>query len=158
MGPEADDARESSYAESCDRTEKVTESSVIFNDATNSWQSSADLVGEVHVARGVHQVQLVDLAVLGLVGQPDGLRLDRDAALALQVHAVEHLVGHLALGQRAGDLDQPVGQGGFPVVDMGYDREIADVVDRGVGHVPVVSGSAVGGRKAGPRRGAAALR
>ncbi len=103
-------------------------------------QAAADLVGEVHVAGGVHQVQLIDLAVLRLIGKAHGLCLDRDAALALQVHAVEHLVGHLALGQRAGRLDQPVGQGGFPVVDMGDDREIADVVDRSVGHVPVVSG------------------
>ena len=60
-------------------------------------QAAADLVGEVDVAGRVHQVQLVGLAVLGLVGQADGLRLDGDAALALQVHAVEHLVGHLAV-------------------------------------------------------------
>ena len=94
------------------------------------------------MAGRVHQVQLVDLAVLRLVGQPDGLRLDGDAALALQVHVVEDLVGHLAVGERAGGLDQAVGQGGFPVVDMRDDREVADVVERGVGHVrPSVIGN-----------------
>ena len=97
-------------------------------------QAAGDLVGEVDVAGGVHQVQFVDLAVLRLVAQADGLRLDGDAALALQVHAVEDLVGHLAVAERAGDLDQPVGQGGLPVVDVGDDREVADVVDRRVGH------------------------
>ena len=97
-------------------------------------QAAADLVGEIDVAGRVHQVQFVDLPVLRLVGQPDGLRLDRDAALALQVHVVEHLIGHLPRGERAGGLDQAVGQGGFPVVDMRDDREIADMVERRVGH------------------------
>jgi len=31
-------------------------------------------------------------------------------------------------------LDQPVGQGGFPVVDMGYDGKIADFIK--IGHRP----------------------
>ena len=86
------------------------------------------------MAGRVHQVELVDLAVLRLVGEADGLRLDGDAPLALELHVVEDLVGHLAVGQGAGRLDQPVGQGGFPVVDMGDDREVADVVERRVGH------------------------
>ena len=85
------------------------------------------------MAGGVHQVQLVNLAVLRLVGQPDGLRLDGDAALALQVHVVEDLVGHLPVAERAGGLDQAVGQGGFPMVDVRDDREVADVVERGHG-------------------------
>ena len=97
-------------------------------------EAAADLIGEVDVARRVHEVQFIGLAVFGLVGQADGLRLDGDAALPLQLHAVEDLIGHLAIGQRAGVLDQPVGQGGFPVVDVGDDREVADVVGRRVGH------------------------
>ena len=52
------------------------------------------LVREVHVARRVDQVQLVALPL-----DADGLRLDRDPALALEVHRVEHLLAHLALGQ-----------------------------------------------------------
>ena len=36
--------------------------------------------------------------------------------------------------KRAGGLDQPVGQGGFPMVDMGDDGEVADMVDGRVGH------------------------
>ena len=86
-----------------------------------------DLVGEVHMAGGVDQVQRVFLPVLGLVDQPDGLRLDRDPALALDVHTVKQLLLHLTLGHRAGVLDQPVGQRRFPVVDMRDDGEIADV-------------------------------
>ena len=54
------------------------------------------------------------------------MRLDGDAALALQVHGVEHLLHHFALRQRAGDLQQAVGQRRLAVVDVRNDREIAD--------------------------------
>ena len=84
------------------------------------------LVGEVHVTRGVDQVQYVGIAVVGLVGQPDGVRLDRDAALPLEVHAVEDLGLHLALLQRAGHLEEPVGERRLAMVDMSDDGEIAD--------------------------------
>ena len=84
------------------------------------------------MAGRVHQVEDIGLAVLGLVFQPHGLGLDGDAALALDIHGIEHLLLHLAAGQPAGELDQPVGQGGFAMVDMGDDGEIADLGQ--VGH------------------------
>ena len=43
----------------------------------------------------VDQIQVVDLAVLGLVLQRSGLCLDGDAALFLDVHRVQHLRFHL---------------------------------------------------------------
>ena len=46
-------------------------------------------------------------------------------------------------GDGAGGLDQPVGQRGLAVVDMGDDREVADAVQRGVGHGG--SGGRIGG-------------
>ena len=97
-------------------------------------ERAAHLVGEVHVARRVHQVQLVGQPILRLVGQADRLRLDGDAALLLQVHVVQHLGGHLPVGQPAAGLDQPVGQGGLAVVDVGDDGKVADAIERGVGH------------------------
>ena len=48
-------------------------------------------------------------------------------ALALQIHGVEHLLPHLPLVERAGELDQPVGERGLAVVDVGDDAEVADV-------------------------------
>ena len=60
-------------------------------------ERSRDLVGEVHVAGGVDEVEHVVLAVLRLVVEPDRVLLDRDAALALEVHGVEELLGHLPL-------------------------------------------------------------
>ena len=92
-------------------------------------QAARHLVGEVHVAGSVDEVELVLLAVLGVVVDADGLGLDGDAPLALQVHAVEHLLAHLPLGHRVGDLQDAVGQGRLPVVDVGDDGEVADVLE-----------------------------
>ena len=55
------------------------------------------------------------------------MRLDGDAALALQVHGVEDLRRHLALLQRAGHFEQPVGQRRLAVVDVRDDREITNM-------------------------------
>ena len=60
-------------------------------------------------------------AIVGLVVQPNGVGFDGDAALAFQVHGIEHLRLHFALGKRAGDFEQAVGQGDLAVVDMRND-------------------------------------
>ncbi len=83
------------------------------------------------MAGGVDQVELVFLAVLRLVEQGCGLRLDGDAALALQVHRIEYLRLHLAIGEAAAVMDDAIRQRRFAVVDMGDDGEIAD---QGVAH------------------------
>ena len=90
-------------------------------------QRARDFVGKIHVAGSVDQVELVGLAVLRGVHHADGVSLDGDAALALEVHGVEHLGLHFARGERSGQLQQAVGQGRLAVVDMRDDREIADV-------------------------------
>ena len=59
-------------------------------------------------------------------GQADVLRLDGDAALALDVHAVEVLGAHLAPLDEPGDLEHPVGQRRLAVVDVGDDAEVPD--------------------------------
>ena len=84
-------------------------------------QRARDLVGEVHVARRVDEVELV-----ALPGDANGLGLDRDAALALELHRVEHLLAHLALRHRLGQLEDPVGERRLPMIDVGDDREVAD--------------------------------
>ena len=53
--------------------------------------------------------------------------LDRDAALTLKVHAVQHLRGHFTGLQRAGDLEEAVGQRRFAVVDVRDDGEVSNV-------------------------------
>src|SRR5258708_19924518 len=61
------------------------------------------------------------------------VELDRDAALALQVHRVEDLFSHQTLVERARELDEAVGQGRLAVVDVGHDTEVADVILAHVG-------------------------
>ena len=89
-------------------------------------EGARDFVREVDVAGRVDQVELVGLAVVRGVHHADGVGFDGDAALALQVHGVEHLGLHFARGERAGQLQQAVGQRGLAVVDVRDDREITD--------------------------------
>ena len=56
-----------------------------------------DLIGEIDMARRVDQVEDVFLAVLGGVVEADGIGLDGDATLALEIHRVEHLCRHFTL-------------------------------------------------------------
>ena len=86
------------------------------------------LVREVDVPGRVDEVQDVLLAVVRRVVQADRVGLDRDAALALEVHRVEDLRFHLARLQRAGDLEKAIGQRRLAVVDVRDDREVADVL------------------------------
>ena len=51
------------------------------------------------------------MAVAGPVDEPHRVRLDRDAALALDLHGIEYLLLHLARRQPAAMLNQAVGQG-----------------------------------------------
>ena len=56
------------------------------------------------------------------------MRLDGDAALALEIHRVEDLRLHLARLQGAGDLEKAVRQRRLAVVDVRDDREVSDVL------------------------------
>ncbi len=55
------------------------------------------------------------------------LHLDSDAALALEVHFVEHLITHFTRLNRAGAFKEPIREGRLAVINMGDDAEVADV-------------------------------
>ena len=93
------------------------------HDALAGGQAAAHLVAEVDVAGRVDQVDRVALPV-----DPDVLGLDGDAALAFDVHRVEVLVAHVPGAHRTGQLEDAVGQRRLAVVDVGHDREVADLV------------------------------
>src|SRR5690606_8141974 len=63
------------------------------------------------------------------VGHAHGVQLDRDAPLPLQVQRVEHLLVHLALGQRAGALEQAIRERGLAMVDVRDDTEVPDMLE-----------------------------
>ena len=76
--------------------------------------------------RGVDQVEDV-VGGVDRPRQPDRLRLDRDAALTLDVHPVEVLRAHVPGVDETGEIQHPVGQRRLAMVDVGDDAEVADV-------------------------------
>ena len=94
------------------------------HDAFAGGEASAHLVAEIDVAGRVDEMQDVATPV-----DPYVLGLDRDSALALEIHRVEVLLAHVAGVDRAGDLEDAIGQRRLAVVDMRDDREVADAAD-----------------------------
>ena len=86
-----------------------------------------DLIGKVHVARRIDQVELIRLAIVGVIGDANGIGLDRDAALALNIHGIEQLRLHVALVDGMGELEDAVTNRGLAMVNVRNDREVADV-------------------------------
>ena len=78
------------------------------------------------MARRVDQVESVFFSVLRIVLQPDGTRLDGDAAFLFQLHVVENLIFHDARFDRTALFDQAVGKRRLSVVDVGDDGEVAN--------------------------------
>lgn len=52
--------------------------------------------------------------------------LDRDTALALEIHGVELLLLHLTFLYRSSDFHETVSEGRLAMVDMGDDTEVSD--------------------------------
>ena len=117
-------------------------------------EGTRHLVGEVDVPGGVDHVEDVGAGLGALLvvgrhgpGHPDGLALDGDAALALDVHPVEVLRPRAPLVDDAGQLQHPVGQRRLAVVDVGDDAEVAN--DRGIRLPRLRRGSGCGWRHEG---------
>ena len=55
------------------------------------------------------------------------MRLDGDAALAFEVHRIQHLLAHLPFLQRARRLQQPIRQRRLAVVNVRDDAKIPDM-------------------------------
>ena len=96
------------------------------------------------MTRRVDQVELVALPV-----DPHVLGLDRDTALALEIHRVEVLLAHVTRVDGAGDFEDAIGQRRLAMVDVSDDREVADAGElhgprRGYQRRSVPNGCAVG--------------
>ena len=91
--------------------------------AVDHRQHALDLAAEVGVARGVDDVDLDAVVLAGAV-----LGQNRDAALTLDVAGVHDALGHLLVGtESTGLLQHLVDQGGFAVVDVRDDRDVAEI-------------------------------
>ena len=91
-------------------------------------QRTRHLVGEIHVPRRINDIELIGTAIASRIAQRHALRLDGDAALPLQVHRIEHLLGHFPRAQAAAKLNEAVGERGLAVVNVGDNRKIANVI------------------------------
>ena len=89
--------------------------------ALTSGQRTRDLVGKVYMARRIDEVELIRLAVVGVIGHADGVGLDRDAALALDIHGVEQLRLHVALVDGMGELEDAVADRRLAMVNVRND-------------------------------------
>ena len=92
-------------------------------------ERTRDLVGKIHMARSVGEVEFVVGPVFRRVFHRDRVGFDRDAALALEVHGVQELLLRLPFLDRPSGLQQTVGKRGLAVVDVGDDAEVARVLD-----------------------------
>ena len=94
------------------------------------FESAGNLVGKVDVPGGVDEVHDDLLTGTGTrlrhPGDTHILCLNGDAALPLDIHAVQILVTHFALVDDTGDLQHAIGQRGLTVVDVGNDAEVTD--------------------------------
>ena len=79
------------------------------------------------MAGRVDEIEDVVVAVAAVVVETNGLCLDRDAALFLEVHRIQDLGGHFAFRERACQFEQAVRKRGFAVVDMRDDGEVTNV-------------------------------
>ncbi len=93
-------------------------------------EAARNFVGKIHVAGRIEQVEPVFLAVLRGVTHRHRVRLDRDPALAFEIHRIEELILFLAVVNRAGALEQAIRQSRFAVIDVRDDAEIAGQLDR----------------------------
>ena len=91
-------------------------------------QRTGNLIVKVHMAGGVDEVELIGFPIVGGIGDFYRPGLNGNAPLPFDVHVVQQLLLHVPEGHGAGLLQDPVGQGGFPVVNVGDDAEITDVV------------------------------
>ena len=90
-----------------------------------SSDGAADLVREIDMSWGVNEVQYIFLTILHIF-HLDGVTLNRDATLTLQIHIIQHLsFRHL---DSLGELQQTVGQRRLAMVDMCDDAKVTYMV------------------------------
>ena len=73
------------------------------------------------MARRIDQIELIRLAIVGVIRHANGIGLDRDAALALDIHGVEQLRLHVAFVDGMGELEDAIADRGLAMVDVRND-------------------------------------
>lgn len=76
---------------------------------------------------GVDQVKCVVLIVEHIV-HLNGVAFDSDAAFALKIHVVEHLVLHFLGTNGFGKFQQAVGKSTLAMIDVSYYTEVSNIL------------------------------
>ena len=77
------------------------------------------------MARRVYEVEQIILPIARFVVQANCVSFDGDAALALKIHGIEHLLTHFAFGESARRFKQSIGERALAVIYVRDDRKIS---------------------------------
>ena len=91
-------------------------------------ETARDLIRKIDMSRRINEIEFVNLTIWRRVIHANGVRFDGNTPLALEVHAIEHLILHLKFAQRLRLLEQAVGQGRFSVVNMRDNGKISNIL------------------------------
>src|SRR4029078_12807100 len=72
------------------------------------------------------EIKHITLPVICFVIETNRMGFDRNASLAFEVHVVEKLFFHIALGNRSGELQNAIGQRRFAVIDVSNNGKISN--------------------------------
>ena len=73
-------------------------------------QRPGDFIVKVDMAGRIDQIENILFPVVSLVYRPDSLCLDRNSPFSLQIHIIKDLTLHFTLCEKAGHLNDAVGQ------------------------------------------------
>ena len=76
----------------------------------------------------IDEIQPVCFSIVGVVLKRHALGLDRNSPLALEIHRIQNLLGHLAIRQSTTPLYETIGKRRLAVIDVSNDRKIADML------------------------------
>jgi hypothetical protein len=94
------------------------------NGSFDSGERAGHFVLEIHVSWGIDEIEFVAFSLHSGRSEFDG-----DSAFLFDIHTVEDLVV-VEFADGAGEFEHSIGEGGFSVVDVGDDTEVADMLHR----------------------------
>ena len=93
-------------------------------------ERARNFIREIDVPRRIEQIEPVFFSRLRGVTHRDRVCLDRDPALAFEIHRIEQLILLVALVDCARPIEQSIRERCLPVIDMRDDAEIPGQLDR----------------------------
>src|SRR4030043_631252 len=90
-------------------------------------QGAGNLIRKVDMTWRVDQIENILLSVSGVIGKRNGLTLDGDPPLALDVHVIQDLILEVSLINQTRILNEAVCKGRFSMVNVCDDAEVTYV-------------------------------